>query len=112
MDDYVAGLRSAGFQDVVVVDSGADLNAYSAVEGQGACCAPVAAPAESGCCEDSGPTTSAGCCSPAPTSLTVGGATKPTPPADPQLHEQLADLTRRYDLNAYAASVKVYAVKP
>jgi arsenite methyltransferase len=28
------------------------------------------------------------------------------------LHERLADLLRRYNVNDYAASVKVYAVKP
>jgi hypothetical protein len=28
------------------------------------------------------------------------------------IHEDLADLMRRYDVNAYAASVKVFAIKP
>ena len=31
---------------------------------------------------------------------------------DVTLHERLADLLGRYDVNDYAASVKVYAVKP
>jgi hypothetical protein len=39
------------------------------------------------------------CCSPA--TATDGGT----------LHEELADLLSRYDVNAAAASVKVYAIK-
>lgn len=31
---------------------------------------------------------------------------------DDALHARLADLLRRYDVNDYAASVKVFAVKP
>ena len=45
------------------------------------------------------PLVAAECCTPAPT--TAG-----------TLHERLADLLRRYDVNDYAASVRVYAVKP
>ncbi len=29
-----------------------------------------------------------------------------------ELHQRLADLLRRYDVNEYAASVRVFAVKP
>ena len=42
----------------------------------------------------------AGCCGPA--TPAVGGG----------LHDRLADLLRRYDVNDYAASVRVFAVKP
>lgn len=83
IDAYVAGLRAAGLSDVVVVDDGADLNAYGKVEGQTACCSPA-------------PADSAACCA----------------PAAPTLHGDLAALLKAYDVNAYAASVKVYAVKP
>ena len=41
IDDYRAGLAAAGFEHVEVIDSGADLNAYAAVEGQSACCSPA-----------------------------------------------------------------------
>jgi arsenite methyltransferase len=32
--------------------------------------------------------------------------------ATPDLHSELAELLQRYNVNDYAASVKVYAVKP
>jgi SAM-dependent methyltransferase len=81
--DYERTLREVGFEAVQVVDTRRDLNAYSLVEGQSVCCAPSA----------TGPS----CCGPE-------GAT-------PGVHEGLADLLRRYDVNEYAASVQVFAVK-
>jgi len=86
MDDYRAGLLAAGFEHVEIVDSGADLNAYAKVESQAGCCSP--AMNEDACCT-------------------------PTPDTDPvTLHAELSDLLSRYDVNAAAASVKVYAIKP
>ena len=85
IDDYRAGLLAAGFEHIEIVDSGSDLNAYAKVENQSGCCSP--AMAGSSCC----------------------------PPPDTvsdTLHGELADLLSRYDVNAAAASVKVYAVKP
>ncbi len=93
---YTDGLRAAGFTDVAVVDSGSDLNAYAKVEGQSACCAPsmvksstlpIATGEGSGCC---------------------GSGLK----ADASVHEGLADVLRQYDVNEFAASVKVFAIKP
>jgi arsenite methyltransferase len=86
MEDYRAGLLAAGFAHVEIVDSGADLNAYAKVENQPAGCSPAMAEGS--------------CCSPAPA---TEGAT---------LHEELTDLLNKYDVNAAAASVKVYAIKP
>jgi arsenite methyltransferase len=86
MDDYRAGLLAAGFEHVEIVGSGADLNAYAKVENQSGCCSP--AMAEGSCC---------------------------TPVSDRDsvtLHAELSDLLGRYDVNAAAASVKVYAIKP
>ncbi len=86
-----------------VVDEGADLNAYASVDGQGACCSPAAGDAGAG---DGGTgglaVLDAGCCSPAEQTAT----------ADPTLHARLAKLLSEHDINHYAASVKVYAVKP
>ena len=93
IDAYRDGLRRAGFSAVDVVDSGADLNAYAQVEGQAACCSP-APKAEKGL-----PIVSSGCCG-------------TTPAADSGLHDRLGELLKRYDVNEYAASIKVYAVKP
>jgi SAM-dependent methyltransferase len=110
IEDYRKGLIEAGFAHVEVIDSGADLNAYAKVENQAGCCSPPAASsipvvAATACCAPSAPSDSpvaaTACC--APSTTAVEGVT---------LHERLADLLRRYDVNDYAASVKVYAVKP
>src|SRR5919107_1146491 len=41
VEDYKRGLVEAGFREVAVIDSGADLNAYGLVEGQSGCCSPA-----------------------------------------------------------------------
>ncbi len=95
VDDYRQGLATAGFAAVEVVPTWADLNAYAQVDGQAGCCPPsMDAPTAGGL-----PLVAAECCTPAPA-------------ATGTLHERLADLLRRYDVNDYAASVRVYAVKP
>jgi SAM-dependent methyltransferase len=92
-DDYREGLLAAGFEHVEIVDSGADLNAYAKVENQAGCCSPSMDRAK-------GLTVQAdSCCS----------SNVPTPAS---LHEGLAKLLSEYDVNAAAASVKVYAIKP
>ncbi|MEO6817814.1 MAG: arsenite methyltransferase [Edaphobacter sp.] len=91
IDDYRDGLLAAGFEHVEIVDSGADLNAYAKVENQSGCCSPAMA-------TDNGLTVLAdACCTPAP---------------QPNIHEELTSLLSQYDVNAAAASVKVYAIKP
>ncbi|MBN9519855.1 arsenite methyltransferase [bacterium] len=101
VSDYVAGLKAAGFSAVQVVDTGKDLNAYSKVEGQGGCCPPAMS-------EPTRP--EAACCGPAP-----GGSEAccaPTAGDDQRtVHGGLAELLRTYDVNEFAASVQVYAVK-
>ena len=92
IDDYLTGLVEAGFGHVEVIDSGADLNAYALVENQSGCCSP-AMPSPGLPVVEAG-----GCCAP-------GGG-------DEELHQRLADLLRRYNVNDYAASVRVFAVKP
>lgn len=82
--DYEQWLRDAGFATVQVVDTGKDLNVYAKVENQSGCCSPAM--------ESSLPVAS--CCGDAP-----------------DLHDGLAALLRKYDVNAYAASVQVYALK-
>jgi arsenite methyltransferase len=82
---YVAGLKAAGFTAVEVIDTKKDLNAYAQVEGQAGCCAPAM----------DGPA----CCAPNRVDELV------------TIHRGLADLLRKYDVNEYAASVQVYAVK-
>ena len=95
IDVYRRELIEAGFEHVEVVDTGADLNAYAKVENQVACCPPPSSSASGLALADSG------CCSVGQESAAEGA-----------LHARLADLFRRYDVNAHAASVKVFAVKP
>jgi arsenite methyltransferase len=80
--DYERLLRDAGFEAVVVQDTGANLNAYAQA-------------GASGCCS-SGP-----CCSPASTS------TESSP-----VHDGLAKVLKQFDANESAASVRVHALKP
>jgi len=95
IEDYRTMLGEAGFAHVEVIDSGRDLNAYAKVENQAGCCSPPAA--------SSLPIAEAGCC---PT----GGET--FDPLGADFHQRLTELLRRYDVNQYAASVRVFAVKP
>ena len=74
---------AAGFEPVEIVDTGSDLNAYAKVEGQSGCCSPAMG--------NDLPVVS--CCS-------------------SDLHARLADLLRQHNVNDYAASVRVYALKP
>ncbi len=97
IEDYKRGLLEAGFSSVEVVDTGADLNAYAKVENQSGCCSP--AMTETANESKSLPLASSGCCAPQ-------GAS-----AEGVLHSDLADLLRRYNVNDYAASVRVFAVK-
>ncbi len=93
INDYRAGLHAAGFEHVEIVDSGADLNAYTKVEGQTGCCSPKTSPSnplnviEETCCSSS--------------------STQPS-----SLHDELKTILSQYDVNEVAASVKVYAIKP
>jgi arsenite methyltransferase len=93
IEDYRAGLLAAGFEHVEIVDSGADLNAYAKVENQAGCCSPKM--------DTSNPfqVIEEPCCS-------------PTPDDSTSFHDELKTLLSQYDINAAAASVKVYAIKP
>jgi hypothetical protein len=123
--EYVAGLKAAGFSAVEVVDTKKDLNAYSQVEGQGGCCAaPAQAPAEPVACCAPAPAGSSACCAPAagnpvasdcctPAPSGSSACCSPTPGGEPEtVHGGLSALLAKYDVNEFAASVQVYAVKP
>lgn len=106
IEEYKQRLLNAGFTNVDVIDSGTDLNSYSKAENQSGCCSPAsdAEPHEpeltpSGCCTpavqvEELPVVTASCCSPQAT------------PSD-----DLRELLSHYNVNDYAASVKVLAVK-
>ena len=104
---FDAGLQLAGFEHVAVIDAGTDLTAYAKVEGQAACCAPPEAP--NNAAEKSaavGLTIGTSCCNSTDTS-----AATQTADEQPALHRDLSELFEKYDVNAYAASVKVFAIK-
>ena len=89
--EYERALREAGFGAVQVVDTGSALNANAKVDNQAGCCSP---PAEPAVLQISG----------------IGGADGGRH-ADTDLHCDLAELLRKYDVNDFAASVRVYALK-
>ena len=81
IEEYEADLCAAGFSAVQVVDTGKDLNAYAKVENQSGCCSPPMTESATSCCETA------------------------------TVHEGLVGLLKKYDVNDYAASVQVYALK-
>jgi arsenite methyltransferase len=85
IEDYKGGLLEAGFEHVEVVDTKRDLNIYSNVDNEQASQTTSA----------SLPVASSSCC---------GSSQKKD--------GRLSDLLSRYNVNDYAASVRVYAVKP
>jgi SAM-dependent methyltransferase len=87
IDDYKRGLLDAGFAHAEIVDTHRDLNVYDKLESQGSCSAPSTAL----------PVATASCCAPA---------------GDKVGRDHLAELLSRYRVNDYAASVRVYAIKP
>ncbi|MEP6945027.1 MAG: arsenite methyltransferase [Acidobacteriota bacterium] len=115
IDDYKKGLADAGLTHVEIIDSGADLNAYAKAENTSICCPPpaaekAAASAASSCCTPA--TDDVSCCTPTPISITSSCCSPAAEsPTDAALHDELAALLRKYDVNDYAASVKIFAVK-
>lgn len=104
IDDYKKGLVEAGLTHVEIIDSGADLNAYAKAENTSACCPPPASQTAAA---------AVSCCTPAPVSITSSCCSPAVDTAsDAALHDELAELLRKYDVNDYAASVKIFAVKP
>ncbi len=81
-------LRNAGFAAVEIIDSGADLNVYME-GGSAACCGPVE--------------TATACCAP---------ATDETASEQQAYHDRMSELLQQFDANEYAASVKIFGLKP
>ena len=100
IEEYREGLAEAGFAHVVVQDAGSDLNAYAKVEGQAGCCSPPMESKPIALGQGAAGSTAESCC---------GCGTVAAPLS---LHEGLASIIQRYDVNDFAASVKVYAIKP
>ena len=104
IDDYRQQLPEAGFASVEVIDTRADLNAYAKVENQGLCCSPAAAGL---------PVVDSRLLFPGDSRFTCGrGGLLLAKPIEETLHVRLLDLLTRYNVNDFAASVRVFAVKP
>ena len=102
IEEYRRLLVDAGFSSVAVVDSQTDLNAYAKADGQSGCCsAPMSTSEGTPPANQSSSrlnVVSANCC-------------ESTAPVK-ALHTDIAEVLRQYDVNKYAASVKVFAIKP
>ncbi|HJZ67547.1 MAG TPA: SAM-dependent methyltransferase, partial [Blastocatellia bacterium] len=85
IEEYKRGLERAGFAHAEIIDTEKDLNVYAEMEGQEGCATEV----------NSLPVAASGCCGPSTSSF-----------------DHLTDLLSRYNINDYAASVRVFAVKP
>jgi len=83
IDEYRRWLTAAGFSAVEIIDNGKDLNAYSKVNGQSGCCAP-----------------------------SMGDGLQVVSCCSSEVHSDLGALLARYNVNDYAASISVYALKP
>ena len=83
ISDYKQMLLDAGFEAVVISETGADLNAYAEASAGGCCSASPSA-----------------CCSP------TESVQKEAP-----LHDGLAEVLQTFDANAFAASVRIHAIK-
>jgi ubiquinone/menaquinone biosynthesis C-methylase UbiE len=81
VSEYERQLREAGFAAIQVIDTRKDLNAYAKVENQSGCCSPTIH-RQSECCG-----------------------------APAEVHDGLAELLRKYNVNDFAVSVQVYALK-
>ena len=86
IDDYKSGLLEAGFAHAEIVDTKRDLNIYDKLDAQASC-------ATSG---TELPVASTSCCAPSNSK---------------QGRDHLSELLSRYNVNDYASSVRVYAVK-
>jgi arsenite methyltransferase len=90
--EYERLLMEAGFEAVVVADTGADLNVYAQASSAGCCSSKPAV----------------SCCAPA---SVAPGASAETSDSESTVHDGLEQIMRQFDVNAYAASVRVYATR-
>jgi SAM-dependent methyltransferase len=89
-EEFRQMLLEAGFDAVELVSTGADLNAYAQADGPAGCCGPLGTD-----------------CSEMPTvSLSMPGQ------KETSVHEGIGDVLKTLDINEFAESDKIYAVKP
>jgi SAM-dependent methyltransferase len=132
IDENRAKLLKAGFSEVEIIDSKADLNAYRD-GGHAACCGPDSEADMSGGKAAASEAGAAGCCGgggddnevtpePAASSCCGGGdgadggdgaiEGKSNEEVASKFHQSMDALLDEFDVNDYAASVKIFALKP
>ncbi len=119
VESYRAELAAAGFSQVEMIDTKSDLNTYARAEkkeAESGCCGTASQPAPeqetaSGCCgggtaaeapkQAAQPAEETSCCGSSPEVVSIG-----------ESRARLLELMSKYDVNEYAASMRIYAVKP
>src|SRR5437773_414520 len=87
IDDYKRGLLDAGFAHAEIVDTKRDLNVYDKLDNRESACSTATAL----------PVATTSCCAPS---------------TEHSKRNHLSELLSRYSINDYAASVRVYGLKP
>ncbi len=95
VEETRASLEAAGFADIAILDAQLDLNVYKDKSGAEGCCAPTPEPDAQ----------AAGCCG-------AGASAVETVEPAASFHHEVGRFFESVDLNDYAASVKIFAVKP
>ena len=119
IDENRDKLQKAGFGDIDIKDAHSDLNAYKD-GGHAACCGPESEADMSGggCCgggeaevraEPKAEAASSSCCGGDSSADPAGGSDKEV---QSKFHDTMSDLLDEFDVNDYAASVKIFALKP
>jgi arsenite methyltransferase len=90
IDAYRHLIQQAGFASVVITDTGADLNAYAIASNDDGCCG-------------------GGSCGSPSIEMADGGSDATN--LQSSLHDGLASILHSFDANAFAASVRVHAMK-
>ena len=109
-DENRNSLARAGFVDINIFDSNANLNAYREGGGAGCCASDVVEEAAQSCCDrvesvqkvEAAPS----CCG------TAEREADSVPLKGETYHDQMSDILGQFDFNEFAASAKIFAVKP
>ncbi len=103
VDQNREALLGAGFSQIDIQDAHSDLNAYKE-GGLAACCGPEVETEKSAggsCCSTAEPD----CCAPEETAKTDDQVAS-------EYHNTMSDLLDEFDVNEYAGSFKIFALKP
>ncbi|KAL2161890.1 hypothetical protein VTH06DRAFT_7674 [Thermothelomyces fergusii] len=113
--EYRVWMETAGFRDVTIVDTGADLNVYLETDqdgkrkaAAGSCCVP-APPAV--CCGAGAGITAITASAPTPAPALIQGSTSTCAAAGSGCSARAGALPDKIDLNEFVGSYKIFAIK-